>query len=318
MNSLANISEIDNSIIHVIPSFACNLDCPHCDVKHKTEQYKFNEEKFFEKFDQIQRRHNSVALFGGEPLLNNKKLLFRILDSGKITTTTSNLLVMDDEILDKLIEKKVIIGTSWNPARMTSEQYDKWLGKIKQINDRGVWVAVFITLTDDLPESRILDVLDDLNELMVATVTFSLVVPCTPELVTKIDNWLCWLEEHWRWKFRNKLREEYLCLNGKKNSCKYTSFTLYPNGTMTDQCTHSDNPNHWDGYEGCPTCEYRHICRPCPKQPCCHFFKNYYLLLARYTMLNTYAVSERSNRKLIPNLLRKKRAAKVCDCKPKS
>lgn len=289
MNSIDNIPEIDHSIIHIIPSFACNLNCPHCDEKHKVADYKFDRDKFFNVFNQIQRKDNSIALFGGEALMNDYDLLNDIIKTKKITTITTNLIGASLEKIKLLVDNDIIIGTSWNPKRFTDEQYKEWLAKLCILKKLNVHPAIFITLTDDLIDSNILEVLDTLDKLEVASVTFALVVPCTPELVEKIDNWLCWLEEHWRWRFRHMLREKYLKLDAThRNGCLNTSFVLYPNGDFKQECVHTDTAYHLDRFDFCNKCPFITVCNPCPKHDCCTFFKNYWTYLTKTTMHAVY------------------------------
>lgn len=274
--------------IHVIPSFACNLNCSHCDVKHKTKQYQFNEVEFFKSFDRLDK-DNSIVLFGGEPLLNSFELLSRIISSGKITSMTTNFLLLEQKHIDLVKHHKVILGTSWNPDRFTPEQYEIWKNKIKLAKDSGLYVEVFITLTDNLFEHipQLLDVLDDIDQLHVNTLTLSMVIPTNAKLVDKADNLFCWLEDNWRWHFLNRIKESMLAREPRCTTCINRALTLYPNGFLDYNCTHVDSALHSEPFDSCKTCPFLGLCGRCLRQPVCVFYRRYFVKLA--TMCMNYA-----------------------------
>ena len=87
--------------LYAIPNFECNLSCDYCDLKDKRVIY--NEEKFLETLNSFQ---GSVVLFGGEPLLF-KDRLYRILETGKIDSISTNLLMLDEKTVEYLKKIKL-------------------------------------------------------------------------------------------------------------------------------------------------------------------------------------------------------------------
>lgn len=126
-----------NAEVYLIPTYKCNLNCPHCQITNNSAD---NFDNFLNTYKNIfsdvkDQKNISYVLFGGEPLLNGYDKLYKLIEFGKsinkpICTTTSNLLLLDDKLLDLLLLNNIIIGTSWNPHRFTKEQEELWFKNI--------------------------------------------------------------------------------------------------------------------------------------------------------------------------------------------
>lgn len=75
--------------LYAIPWYQCNLKCPHCDVRDTSTE--FNPEKFIEELKKVEAEN--IVLFGGEPLLHEDWFM-KILETGKLTSVSTNLLMM--------------------------------------------------------------------------------------------------------------------------------------------------------------------------------------------------------------------------------
>lgn len=266
-----------NIIVHIIPTFDCNLHCKHCYNQYLVDTY--DEKNFFYSLDNFEiitntiRENINYCLFGGECFLN-KDIAKRVIDTGKVDVIQSNLLLLDEEILDILIEKKIAIGTSWNPGRFVGDQYKQWLKKLEMVSKKNKDLAIFITLTEDLLKSNVYEVLDTLNNYNVTQLTLTEYIPSTKQLIKKVDNWICKLLDDWRWKFKLTNEEKYK--NGNKNGCKHTMYSILPSGRIIPECTFKIRKVE---LKECEDCKWQKdgICYPCPKQQQCSFLEKFYL-----------------------------------------
>lgn len=107
----------DSLNIILIPSFNCNLKCPYCFEKsHKIIRQEGNFYDAFLKFSQNyfkNFRYVNLSLFGGEPLLEFKKLDMLLMEMKILskkynfifgTSITTNGTLINKEILDKLVD----------------------------------------------------------------------------------------------------------------------------------------------------------------------------------------------------------------------
>ena len=131
--------------LYVIPSFDCNLKCPHCFLRLRKED--FNEVNFFNSL------HNTSAyyriLFGGECTLHFDRFK-KCLETGLIDAVSTNLLNLSPEILELYKEYEIALATSWNPQRFNEEQYKLWVENLRKLEGNGLDTIVLITLTEDL------------------------------------------------------------------------------------------------------------------------------------------------------------------------
>lgn len=266
--------------VYAIPSYKCNLNCPHCEI-HK-EKAKQNKEKFLEELKKIDS--NDIVLFGGEPLLVNSYYLEQILKTGKITSISTNLAVRTKlDLLVKYINKyNISISTSWNPLRFNDKTELDWIYGLYTIHRfTKVKPLVLITLTRDLFTNEklydVLDALDGSDDLgsYVSGILFEHYVG--PEADDKYnqeaDDFLCKIYKEWRWKFNNFIIDR---LNNWNCNCGNIA-TLEPNGNLKAGC-----PQYQGKYEirvECLNCSLANICNPCPLQFSCSFPKKLYQLV---------------------------------------
>lgn len=283
--------------VYLIPSYRCNLNCPHCQIATTSNEDFSAFLKAYETINSDIKNQNDISyiLFGGEPLLNGYDKIKQLIDFGKklnkpICTTTSNLLLLDDKILDLLLENNIIIGTSWNPHRFTAEQEELWFKNIQKIADRKTNVALFVTLTYDLFRSNFPNILDKLEKIgNVASVTLNPYIPGSDKLREETDKYLCYLDDIWRWKIRFLLRENYQNILSQDlinicHSCLGVK-TIEPNGNIKSGCAHEGNEHGI--FEKCFDCKYKSLClhAKCPKQPVCNFFDKFYeQIIAKYKL----------------------------------
>ena len=138
------------SKLYIIPNFACNLSCPHCELHLRKDD--FNENSFYKVFSETNFSEN--VLFGGEPLLHKDRYL-KLIDSNKITSISTNLLLLDENIIKILKQKEISIATSWNLQRFTDKQYTLWLNNLKLLEKYDMKCIVLITMTKDLIDLEI-------------------------------------------------------------------------------------------------------------------------------------------------------------------
>ena len=260
--------------LYVIPNFNCNLKCPHCDIRTKSDCY--NEEQFLKQLNSL--KSEWTTLFGGEPLLY-KDRFEKVIKTEKINTISSNLLLLDDYSLDLLKEYEIRIATSWNPQRFTKEEYDLWIEKLNLLNRKNQSTIVMITLTEDLLsfDKEILYKMFDSWERVgsITGILFEFLVDpeSKPDLNDRADDWLCNIHNDWRWNSLSKLIEDNL----ENNICDCSRvYTLLPSGRLQKGCPHNSKPYH---LEQCYDCKFSSICQPCRLQKYCSFPKKLYSLL---------------------------------------
>lgn len=259
--------------VYVIPSYKCNLNCPHCDIHNFKDN--FNEDNFFNTLNNTEAKE--FILFGGEPLLN-KSLFHKCLETNKITSISTNLLLLDRDSLNAFKEHNLSISTSWNPFRFNDIEYRLWLHNLKLIKTNGLTCIVLITLTQDLFDYdhqqllQIFQQIDDTNA--VDGIKFEHLVDdnLDKDFHKKADEWLCQWFNNWDFHMENMIEKQV------KNWCFDCSqiYTLKPNGDLTKGC-----PQYSKAIicEECLGCNLAKICRPCSLQKTCSFPKHLYELI---------------------------------------
>ena len=104
-----------HKILYAMPTSLCNLSCPHCEIRTHHESY--NEDRFLDEF---RRWDGDVIIFGGEPTLFRDRLL-NIIGDPKIISITTNLLNLDDELIQYY--NRIHVSTSWNKSRFTNFEF---------------------------------------------------------------------------------------------------------------------------------------------------------------------------------------------------
>ena len=265
--------------VYVIPTYKCNLNCPHCEL-HKLK-YKQDKEKFLEQLKNIEARE--VILFGGEPLITESSYLERIFKTGKITSISSNLTIRTKmDLLVKYIKKyKISVSTSWNPQRFINNTIIDWCYGLYSISKVAKYKPlVLITLTEDLFNNKelynILDGLEGLDGIpYISGVLFEHYIgpEATEEYHQKADNFLCKIYKEWHWKFNNFIIDKLDNWNCNCSNIK----TLEPNGILRVGCPQY-NGNIITRKE-CLECQFANICNPCYLQKSCSFPKKLYQLV---------------------------------------
>lgn len=258
--------------LYILPNTACNLSCPHCEVYKNI--IPLDEDKFFSKLKEI--KAEEYILFGGEPLLDHR-IFNKCIDTGIITSMTSNLLLLEEEDIPKI--SNIDLTTSWNPHRFTQEQYDIWLSKLKMLEKYGLHINVMITLTEDLlsmDKKKLFDMFSDWDKISIIDgINFGQLMDwnTTQEFFDRVDDWLC--DTHSKWNFRIQNLIDKTALNWKINTCSNTA-SLYPDGTLKRRCPTSIGTFF---PKECLTCEFASICQPCRSQQHCSFPKKLYKMI---------------------------------------
>lgn len=259
--------------VYIIPTYKCNLNCPHCDI-HKFED-NFNADNFFNALNNLESEE--CVLFGGEPLLN-KEIFKKCLSTNKITSVSSNLLLLDDEYIELFKKYNLFIATSWNPNRFTDENYKLWLEKLKLLKENNLSCFVLITLTQDLfdyDKEKLISIFNEIDKTgAVDEIQFEHLVSdnLEPNFHEKADEWLCQWFNNWNFKMKNRIESMV------KNWCFECSntYTLKPSGELTKGCPQYKRP---EICTECYSCKLAKICRPCSLQTKCSFPKRLYGLI---------------------------------------
>ena len=254
----------------------CNLSCPYCIIRNSKEEY--NRDLFMQKLKEFDGR---IILFGGEPTLYRDRLkdvYYSDPDiTKKITSITTNLMIMDTEILDilKSIEN---VASSWSPSRFTDDEYKIWLKNVDTINGE-VGISILSTMTDELlllTPKELMKIMSEWNTNTIKNINFEYYVgdETSPEYFERCDEWLCSVYKEWDSPIimvnSHIVRNSNYCYN-----CDNT-YSLYPDGIIKSGCPHRVNPVV---PEECYTCERSDICRPCRLQRFCSYPKRFAALV---------------------------------------
>lgn len=271
------MQRIKDLTVYVIPSWACNLNCPHCFVKNQPDNY--NEELFINALQQLKIQYPTAnfTLHGGEPTFNKNRLK-TILSQNIITSITTNCITTDLEIYDWINKQDLAVATSWNTNRfITDDIFKVWLSNIKQLKKDPL---LLITLDKDLislPLEVFFNKLYKIQDAGVIDILFECLVDNTLDdsFQTRVDEWLC--------EFHNRLHTDYVDL--KINSLIETqilnwdfrcnSKTLLPNGIVRDGCTMGNECNYI--LNECLGCDKANVCKPCVLHTRCSFFPKFYI-----------------------------------------
>lgn len=249
--------------LYAIPWYNCNLSCKHCEIS-KMDDGPMS----FEFMEALKNTDaEEVTLFGGEPLLN-KYILKEILNTGKITSISTNMLLYTDDIGQMLAKHNINIATSWNPTRFRGIQYYEWLANIEKAVNLGLKVMVLITLTPDLfayPMKRLLFKLEDMELYGCESFLFEPLVAET-EVHEQADEWLCEFHKQYEGKMINEFEKK---LDKWCHDCSEV-YTLKPSGTIVKGCPHG-LPSHI--IDECITCERASYCQPCRLLKTCSYPK---------------------------------------------
>lgn len=257
--------------LYAIPTMMCNLKCPHCFINDTPEV--FNEKKFLSELNSFE---GSIGIFGGEATVNIPRLM-EIISSNdqygksKIGGISTNLLILNDRLID--LYKNIRVSTSWNPLRFpTDHQYDIWRKNCQKLSDNDISYRIMVTLTTDLIDGWDAETfLHTAHEWLTPTLSdikFEHYVgeENTPEYFDKADEWLCDIYKHWNLPVDMELVSRGCSWNYNCSDI----YTLYPDGTIKNECPHASA--RYTPVE-CVTCERAEICRPCRLQKYCSYPK---------------------------------------------
>lgn len=253
--------------VYIIPTYHCNLNCPHCDLHLKNDNFN---ESFYKVL-----KNNDIEfgiLFGGEPTLYKDRLI-PCLKTNKIHSISTNLLNLDDELISLYKKYNLSIATSWNPQRFSEEQYKLWLNHLQLLSNNDLTCIIMITLTEDLLiyndfENRLKE-WDSLKCISGVLFEPLLDYNMAIDLHQRADEWLCQIYDKWCYSFKN------IIVNKVKNwNCNCSDvWTLNPDGKLIRGCPQSEKEYVLND---CLKCKLAGICNPCNLQHLCSFPKKLY------------------------------------------
>lgn len=129
--------------IYAIPNFECNLSCPHCEIRKQHSEY--DSKKFLNALS-VFNIEDMIILFGGEPLLYYDRFI-ACLQTHKIKTVSTNLLLLTQEIINDLKTYKISLTTSWNLLRFTDQQQTLWIDKLRLLSQNSLKTQILMTMT---------------------------------------------------------------------------------------------------------------------------------------------------------------------------
>lgn len=253
--------------LYAIPNFECNLACKYCKLKDRRDIY--NEEKFLEALERFQ---GNVVLFGGEPLLF-KSRLNKILETGKVNSISTNLLLLDEDIAQKM--QGIDVATTWTPKRFSNENLIIWREKLKLLAKYKIETKLLITLSEDTigtDPSIVFEFLKTLEDYSISTVLFEQLLDYTKgqEYYDKADLWLCKMHGYFKkLRFANEIEERVR--NRWYFDCSEV-YTLYPDGGTKRFCPQFSS---YSFNTDCLKCNRNITCRPCMLQNRCVYPKKY-------------------------------------------
>ena len=257
--------------LYVIATYKCNLKCPHCDIKNKDDHY--NQTLFVEKLQQY--KGVPMVIFGGEPTLNFDRIKL-ICKYGNPESISTNLIRVDQQLIDLILERNLGVATSWNPSRFHGSQYNTWLANLRVLAINNIKSRVLVTITEDLMSinpSKLITMFEQWSDTSgVSDIRFEMLVDNTKtqQFYDRCDDWLLMIDQLWNQNIVEnsiitQLKQWYF-------DCSRT-YTLQPNGTLTFGCPQYIQT---EVVSRCFDCEYSNNCQPCRLQRCCTFPKKLY------------------------------------------
>lgn len=259
--------------LYAIPTWNCNLKCPHCFIENRLEI--FNRDKFLEELNKFD---GDITLFGGEPSLYLDRL-YDVFNSNKesgiskIQSVSTNLINLPNNLID--VYKEIgYISTSWNPNRfIENNNYETWIKNCRSISKASIPYTIMITLTDSLFELEIeflLELIKSWVQPGLEKIKFEHYIgeEATPEYFKRVDDWLCKLYEYWDIPVELEMCQRvcnwyYDCSE---------QYTLTPDGILHHECPHM---SQFNTPVECLNCERVGICRPCRLQKYCSYPKKF-------------------------------------------
>ena len=261
--------------IYIVPTWHCNLNCPHC-VVHTQNDY-FNENLFMSELLKLKELYpdESFILHGGEPTLY-KNRYYTIMNTNVINSICSNLII-DQDIIDDLNSRNISISTSWNPYRFDFITFNKWLNNIETLNNKPL---VLITIDKDLidfDKEKLLKIILKLQEIGIQEILFEPLYDNNLDnsFQHKADLFLCDTYGLWKEKkisIKNLITQQILNWDFRCNSK-----TLYPDGKVKRGCILGDECHKI--LDECLHCKFAKVCKPCVLHTRCSFYPKFYELI---------------------------------------
>ncbi len=266
--------------LYALVTTMCNLSCPYCDVRDKSDNY--DRDKFISQLDQFD---GQIILFGGEPTLFPDRLIDIYLSNPninkKISSISTNLIKIDSKILT-LFRLIGSVSTSWNPERFSLPEYHNWLTNMGILNKAlpDMKIGILVTMTDKLLNMSTEEFnlfISDWNPAGVKHIRFEHYIgeDTTEDYFHRCDEWLCNIYKSWNSPIPmfnvGQVDNWYF-------DCSDT-WTLKPDGTLNRGCPHTSSIHVPDK---CYTCERWHLdCRPCRLQKYCSYPEKFIELVKR-------------------------------------
>ena len=260
--------------VYVIPTYNCNLKCPHCDLRLRDDCY--NHTRFINCIKVVNSK--SVVLFGGEPTLYKDRFNAAI-DTGKITSISTNLVNIDGNVIDQIKNHNISVATSWNVCRFTNRQYQTWLANVTTLVQNDIDVLLMVTLTEDLinlDKKQLQSLLRQWKCAGIKRVRFEQLLDDNKSQLyyDQVDTWLLEVDDLWDNSFPyNDIVDQ---LRNWQFNCS-SVYTIKPSGDIVYGC-----PQYKQQHivNQCLTCDNASICKPCMLQQHCTFprrlYKKYY------------------------------------------
>ena len=250
--------------LYAIPNYECNLSCSFCELHKKRCIY--HHDKFIETLNNFD---GDVTLFGGEPTLFKERYL-KLIGTGKITSVTTNLIALDEEILSSF--QSVSLATSWTPERFIDKENESvWLNNLIRASKYNNDIRLLITLSHGTLKIAPDDMINKLKvfDKYVTSVLFEYLVDDAndDEYYQDADKWLTEVNLLWNGNIRaqNVIIEQVK--HGWNFDCSET-YTMLPDGTIRKGCPQI---NKYNIVEKCYGCDKAIHCRPCVLQQKCSY-----------------------------------------------
>lgn len=257
--------------IYTIVTYKCNLKCAHCQLRLKSDN--FNQDKFFDTIKQY--KDIPMILFGGEPTLHIDRIK-KICDNGNVVSISTNLINVDQQIIDIVKQYNLSIATSWNVVRFTPKQYQRWLSNLKLLSSNQIKTIVLITITEDLINYNINDLIMMFKQWTdtsaVSGILFEQLIDYSKQqqYYDCVDQWLIDVDRLWTSNIANNMIVDHV-MNWSFNCSR--KYTLHPDGRLTFGCPQYEKT---EINSQCYYCDFVNVCQPCRLQKCCTFPKKFY------------------------------------------
>ena len=257
--------------LYIVPTYQCNLKCPHCDIRSKKDN--FDRISFLKTLSNY--KNVPAVIFGGEPTLYPDRIQM-ICDCGNVESISTNLINLNDELINLIKDNQLSIATSWNPNRFNGTQYDTWVKNLSVLAKNNLSAKLLITLTQDLIEYDINDLISKFEHWSstggLTDIQFEPLLDYSKnqQFYDAVDQWLFVIDQKWS----NDIVPNHIVhqLKNWKFNCSAT-YTLQPNGMLTRGCPQDTGLRV---NTQCFDCHYSAVCQPCRLQQYCTFPKKLY------------------------------------------